>query len=251
MKCAAIGCSNEFIVPLGSGRNKKFCSKTCSNRAYLSRIHQQVLERRSTLLPIKCANDACSTMIVPYPVGGKIKKYCCRKCSVNQRLRVRPITAEARQRYEANANKKYRLNPRGRFCKLRACAKTRHIEFKLTEAEYNSLIQNQQCFYCKGPLFLPWSTMTGVDRYDFKKGYLLENCRPCCWKCNERKGRIESAGFQPKRAVELLQELIQGDRNDFTTSSIGVDGGTRLRSGKSEECSKTSGGSCRAIEVGR
>ena len=59
-------------------------------------------------------------------------------------------------------------------------ANTRNIEFKLSEIEFSE-ISNQSCYLCG------LSDKNGIDRFDNMKGYLLENCKPCCGHCNLMK----------------------------------------------------------------
>ena len=59
-------------------------------------------------------------------------------------------------------------------------ATTRNIEFRLSELEFSEIVQ-QTCYLCG------LSDKNGIDRFDNSKGYLLENCRPCCGHCNLMK----------------------------------------------------------------
>ena len=59
-------------------------------------------------------------------------------------------------------------------------ATTRNIEFRLSEIEFSEIVQ-QPCYLCG------LSDKNGIDRFDNSKGYLLENCRPCCGHCNLMK----------------------------------------------------------------
>ncbi len=62
-------------------------------------------------------------------------------------------------------------------------------EFALTFAEFNSVVV-LPCFYC-GTNTAP----RGIDRWDSKIGYVLENCRPCCSRCNYAKHAMDGAEF--------------------------------------------------------
>ena len=59
-------------------------------------------------------------------------------------------------------------------------ATTRNIEFRLSELEFSEIVQ-QPCYLCG------LSDKNGIDRFDNSKGYLLENCKPCCGHCNLMK----------------------------------------------------------------
>ncbi len=73
-------------------------------------------------------------------------------------------------------------------------ARSRDIEFKLSEDEFYWLTQ-QNCSYCNSGLLGESKTYTnngsylynGIDRVDSKIGYIFENCVPCCKFCNMAK----------------------------------------------------------------
>lgn len=68
----------------------------------------------------------------------------------------------------------------------------------LTYEQYYSLCSFTECHYCESSLSRePFSKINGVDlnsgrtsmldRKDNNLGYSIENCVPCCWKCNVSK----------------------------------------------------------------
>lgn len=80
-------------------------------------------------------------------------------------------------------------------------ARERNYTFSLSLEEFSKLI-TQNCHYCNDT---PSNTFksgakryhglesfryNGVDRLDNSKGYTLENCVPCCKKCNFAKGKF-------------------------------------------------------------
>ncbi len=106
-----------------------------------------------------------------------------------KRYRESPEGRASHRRYEesekgrktVNArNKRYRESPEGRESGYRYKAKTRGLEFALSSDEFLLLTQSD-CHYCGGPGY-------GVDRVDSDRGYLLDNCVPCCSLCNRLKG---------------------------------------------------------------
>jgi len=81
-------------------------------------------------------------------------------------------------------------------------AKRRNLEFNLTKEQFRELT-NKNCFYCSSP---PTNTFklkfaygeciyNGIDRVDNSKGYNIENCVPCCKKCNLAKGTMTQDEF--------------------------------------------------------
>jgi hypothetical protein len=95
-------------------------------------------------------------------------------------------------------------------------AQNRKLEFTLTLNEFKSLVI-QPCFFC-GEHDKPG----GVDRWDNTVGYVSENCRPCCSRCNHEKGKKDGATWVDNcqrvadhtRAVELsdLQAELEEQR---------------------------------------
>ena len=59
-------------------------------------------------------------------------------------------------------------------------ATSRNIIFQLSETEFADMV-DQSCYLCG------LVDKNGIDRFDNIKGYLLENCRPCCGHCNLMK----------------------------------------------------------------
>lgn len=91
---------------------------------------------------------------------------------------------EWRKRYkEKNREKiretdrKYKLTHKSRYSSYKGSAKQRSITFHLDYKEFTSLISNP-CHYCgKEP-------PSGIDRKNSKAPYIIDNCVPCCKKCN-------------------------------------------------------------------
>jgi hypothetical protein len=85
-------------------------------------------------------------------------------------------------------------------------AKQRGISFKLTEEKFKELTQGN-CEYCgTQPSFIkerngrtaykgkPY-VYNGIDRVDNDKGYVSDNCVPCCRICNIAKGEMTVKEF--------------------------------------------------------
>jgi hypothetical protein len=78
-------------------------------------------------------------------------------------------------------------------------AKKRGYSFELTFEEYIALA-SQNCNYCgREPKHIIRDGVksdvlaNGIDRYDNKKGYCLDNCIPCCRICNIAKNNLTIA----------------------------------------------------------
>jgi hypothetical protein len=78
-------------------------------------------------------------------------------------------------------------------------AERRNLDFFLSAEQFTNLTQ-KNCYYCgempKNKLTGKWFNgeyfYNGVDRFDNTKGYIVDNCVPCCETCNRAK-RIMSA----------------------------------------------------------
>lgn len=89
------------------------------------------------------------------------------------------------------------------FYDYRKRAEEKQLPFTLSKEEFRGITQ-KICFYCgKAPLQLGFPNRknktpyiyNGVDRIDNAKGYVLENCAPCCSVCNYMKGDMTPNDF--------------------------------------------------------
>ena len=84
------------------------------------------------------------------------------------------------------------------YCYYRSGAKARNLEWNLTEEQFANLI-NQNCHYCgETPSKRQtvsykdeYELVNGIDRIDSSKGYTIDNCVPCCSKCNTMKNNFK------------------------------------------------------------
>lgn len=90
------------------------------------------------------------------------------------------------------------------FNRYRLAARRFNREFLLTFGEVVS-ITSSNCYYCGAkPLSSVLSHVkryngdylhNGIDRVDNSTGYTLDNCVPCCWKCNRMKSAMTHNEF--------------------------------------------------------
>lgn len=62
--------------------------------------------------------------------------------------------------------------------------------FNLSFKHFSSLIKDNSCYYCKGPI---QGTGGGLDRLDSSIGYTTYNVVPCCLPCNVVKNNLLTA----------------------------------------------------------
>jgi len=136
-----------------------------------------------------------------YAVNPEKYKQLSRKFRENQSEASRVLQHATYRRYHGTL--------KGRYAVLKSRARKAGLELSLSFLDYTQCMTGSKCFYCFQSLS---PTGSGLDRKDYKQGYTKENVAPCCASCNRRKGRLEGLGFSPSRCVELLQELIGGNR---------------------------------------
>ena len=93
---------------------------------------------------------------------------------------------------------KYHNSPAGRHTIIKAQAKHREIEYKLTK-EFINHHWDANCNYCGDPLDIP-----RFDRLDSDIGYIIENVVPCCKICNY--GKLE---MSPEEYIEHCRKVVE------------------------------------------
>lgn len=83
-------------------------------------------------------------------------------------------------------------------------AQARGIKWNLTKEQYFE-VASQNCYYCgiepivkapsKGKSLNGLVKSNGIDRLDSNKGYVKDNCVPCCWIHNRMKGVLSLEAF--------------------------------------------------------
>ena len=79
-----------------------------------------------------------------------------------------------------------------RYGRYKQGAKKRELEFCITLRDFDELT-SKPCCYCN--LFSPDKDFCGIDRVDSGKGYVLDNCVPCCSICNVMKMELSLEMF--------------------------------------------------------
>lgn len=144
---------------------------------------------------------------------------CRCDCGVEKSIRIAELTSRSskthscgchgkQRRLEANLGNTYRRRPSGEaalthlVARYRTDAAKRGLVFGLSEGEFLEVV-SQPCFYCDaapsriiGGRYNGAITCSGIDRVDNDVGYTLENCVPCCTKCNSIKNAISKTMVQ-------------------------------------------------------
>lgn len=96
------------------------------------------------------------------------------------------------------------------YNKLKKRAKLRKIYCGFTYAEFLHFTSVTTCSYCGEKIVWEpfpvrkqrYSQAYNIDRIDNSKGYSLNNCVVCCWKCNKLKG-----SFLPNDFLSQCQKI--------------------------------------------
>lgn len=81
-------------------------------------------------------------------------------------------------------------SPKGVFKMYkRDCARKRNLVFRLTLKQFTTIVK-APCYFCNED-----TSARGVDRKDNSKGYVFENCFPCCGVCNHAKATMSAQAF--------------------------------------------------------
>lgn len=119
-------------------------------------------------------------------VSQKIKSCGCGKIEASK-ARANPLVA-----VQNNLYSDYKIK-----------AKNRKLSFEIDKKDFIELTQ-KPCYLCgivgsntkfSNNKEFSWN-YNGVDRVDNNKGYTLENCKPCCYTCNQAKHRLSVSEFE-------------------------------------------------------
>jgi hypothetical protein len=88
--------------------------------------------------------------------------------------------------------KKWRLKSPKNLRRLYICsAKRRGLTFNISLEDFEKMI-HQECIYCG---YSPENKRNGLDRINNLRGYELDNVVPCCFICNQMKGKLSVEDF--------------------------------------------------------
>ncbi len=94
-------------------------------------------------------------------------------------------------------------------------ARRRNLEFELSKEEFKSLV-TQSCTYCgQVPSQVSYGSRNnarehgkfiynGVDRINSSIGYTMDNCVPCCERCNRAKMALSEKDF-----IEMIVKIYR------------------------------------------
>lgn len=127
-----------------------------------------------------------------------------------------------------------------RYTSLKNKAKERRLILSISNEEYLSIVESNECHYCQSTL--P-NVGYGLDRKYSNIGYTLDNCVPCCTCCNEEKGTIDYDDyialweFRRKKSPSVMKfsHLFSGYNFVITRNYILIDNWLRVNIKKLDE----------------
>lgn len=99
---------------------------------------------------------------------------------------------------------KTKNRPSKKYGDLKSQAKTKNREMNISYEEYLEIIKDRTCYYCD----YNFSEDGGhsLNRIDSKKGYLLDNVKPCCKTCNSIMLDFSIEDLEP-RLYKILKRM--------------------------------------------
>jgi hypothetical protein len=87
-------------------------------------------------------------------------------------------------------------------------AQHRNINFELTEQDYCNIVSGR-CYLCGTESHN--NHINGIDRFDSKRDYKVDNCKTCCTECNYMKNKYDYDTY-----VKKLLEIYNNHKNDLS-----------------------------------
>ncbi len=202
----ARGCFNECPDGYTSCEACREKERAKENAVYNSRkaLHVQVQSATGAGLPSLQLCCYCGKDFTPFLTQHNAPSRACPACNASQKKQD-----EKRKERARNYKIERAMNHEAHFKMYFTNAVKRHLSFELTIEEFIGIVK-QACYYCGS---IREGEVNGIDRFDSDKGYLLENCKPCCEECNYMK-----SSFHPLFLIEKAKILTAGpgvDTSDF------------------------------------
>lgn len=96
-----------------------------------------------------------------------------------------------RRIYKEKWTRRWRATFKGRYDILRSRARWQELAMDISFDQFVGLTPFP-CYYCGGDRSDTW----GLDRVDSALGYVMENVRPCCRRCNLAKNNMTELEFR-------------------------------------------------------
>lgn len=174
--------------------------------------------------------------------GGKITKYECEcvKCgslSIKQLHHIKGFKGEGCLECTNKLTRKPTLSIEERNYKnyKSKIEKQTNKIFDLSFEEFDSITKLNCCYCGTEPIFPERFKnefknrevvyFNGIDRIDSTKGYILQNCVPCCSRCNSMKSDLKQIEFlEHIKKIYKFNQSSTTSRNDVASSESEMEG---------------------------
>ena len=123
--------------------------------------------------------------------------YICKKCNETRNQKYYRETIEARHLHAKKYSeehkayfREYSKTLKRKYSSYKRMAKVANRTFALTLEEFTTFFWQKPCSYCGTNI-----ETVGIDRVNNTKGYIFDNCVPCCEPCNRAKLKMTLEEF--------------------------------------------------------
>lgn len=195
VKCACI-CGNIRFVSLEKLLNGRSKGCGCLQFAKIEKNKQEALSLLETTV------STYRVLSISTRRAKGVRLVCkCIVCGKDLEISLKKLRKLDKTFHKSDSHCSCHRKPKQRvyinllYRRSKGGSKKRLLEFLLTREEFEILI-DQPCYYCGVPPSEPSDPAivlfekrahNGVDRKDSSKGYISNNCVPCCKDCNYAK----------------------------------------------------------------
>lgn len=131
----------------------------------------------------------CKHCKAPFINKGTNQIYCTNNCKQSFYWENNKSGTEKERLRSKDKYTRLGKTPRWRYNYYRAHARKANRDFTIS-LEYFTRLINQKCFYCGRQ-----NLQMGIDRINNSLGYILNNVRTACQRCNMAKGKMAEEDF--------------------------------------------------------
>lgn len=201
-------------------KNQKYCSQKCASASKRPRAIIVPLKKFGKLTIIKKVADVHHTQ------RGSIYDaiWLC-KCDCGKYIETRGVNLQRtfRPKLTCGCEDSYKTRPHqeriiiGYYKIYQTNARQDQKVFRLSFNQFVNIV-NQNCIYCNIPPSTKRSNrqknvqsilVNGIDRINNDLGYILDNCAPCCKKCNTMKTNMPIFEF-----ITHIQKIYENSKNN-------------------------------------
>lgn len=204
----------SHITPSGQSKTMWLCRCTCGTERYVDACNLTSGASQSCGCLQKDSVGIDLTKRVYDESGNLIQKWCpcCKKFVDISFFNKNKRRADG---YNEYCNNCLKYDAKKRYGHYKSGAKGRNLCFDLTLEEFKD-ITSQPCTYCgEFSAYFDDVGISGVDRIDSSKGYVINNVIPCCEMCNKMKSNYDVHDWlnKIKTIAERIKEGVIDESN--------------------------------------